>query len=120
MYEADIELSIFVVTGSNRIYPLCVVSPYILTVGLEVPKEPEIIILPDKVVFPSKVLFPTCNVEPVIFNEPVNSTVCRNGLTYEAVVEKDADVAIIPVNSLPSPRNDPENDPDIEYEPVGN
>ena len=48
----------FVVTGSKRMYPLCSVSPYILTVGVLVPKEPDIIILPDSIVFPLRVLLP--------------------------------------------------------------
>ena len=71
MYDADIVVSMFVDTGLKRMYPLWVVSPYILTVGVDVPSDPEMIILPDNVVLPFKVLFPIWVVEPDTSNEPV-------------------------------------------------
>ena len=71
MYDAEMLWSIFVFTGSKRIYPSCCVSPYILMVGLFAPAAPETIRLPLNVVLPNKLLFPTWTVLPETKNEPV-------------------------------------------------
>ena len=77
MYEADREVSMFVVTGSNLWYPDCLISPYICTdaVGDPGPCDPDIIILPVNKVLPIRVLLPVWVVEPVMFKLPVKVVV---------------------------------------------
>jgi len=49
---------------------------------------------------------------PLLFNPSLNCTA--------VVGPAGATVAVIPDNPEPSPINDPENDPVIPYDPVGN
>ena len=73
MYDADIDVSMFLDTGINLIIPSVSISPYILIVGVDgVVVDPDIMMLPDNTVFPSSALLPICRVDPLILSEPVN------------------------------------------------